>query len=364
MDTLRFVVYDKEDTFRRQLTPGSSDTVLIANGIPTAEFTVDDDDPSLDDLTADGARCGYWFRGVEWFRGRVDSIEGTGPIGDVSFRVTGDVRKLWDWQGWPEPDAPVTVQTEEYARYTGVSESVFKDALTENFTRLGVPWTTAADLARGSSTRVEFRFHPLAEKLIPVVDVDDLIVTIVYDDGDVIVDLRDAETVPGVLSLKTGVLEEYGWNLTAPTATRVVVGGAGEGVARDFILMVDTARETAWGDIIETFRDARMADDGADLSIDGAEALAGGSPTAGVSMQLVESDRFRFGDTFIHGDQVRVQVGPVDVLERITRVQITDTPNDGIVVTPHLGSIDDNPDAELGSQVAALARGVRDTGRR
>src|SRR5690606_14599077 len=122
--------------------------------------------------------------------------------------------------------------------------------------------------------------------------------------------------------------------------------------------------ETAWGDIIETFKDSRMADAGADMSIDAAEALANGAPTAGVSMQLQESAKFRFGTTFLTGDRVRVKVGPLDLVERITLVRVEDSPGDGVVVTPHLGSIEDSPDAQLGAQVAGLARGIRDAGRR
>jgi hypothetical protein len=363
VDDLKFVVYDKAEAFRRTVVPRMSSTELIANGIPNSEFVLDDDDPALSAVTAEGARCAFWFRGVEWYRGRVGATPGTGPNGATTIRVEGDFRKLWDWQGWPKPSAAVNAQDVEYDRFTGPSESVFKSAISAAFTRLGVPWTVGADLGRGTSTRVEFRFHPLAEKLIPALDVDDLIVTIAYDPHPV-VDVRLAKTVGGVLSDLTGALENYSWNRDAPSATRVVVGGAGEGVERDFLLAIDAARESGWGDIIESFRDSRMAGDGADLSIDAAEALADGAPTAGVSMSLQESVRFQFGKTFIHGDRVPVKVGPLDLTERITSVRIDDTPEDGVIVTPHLGAHEDSPDAELGAQIAGLARGVRDAGRR
>ncbi|HWU28021.1 MAG TPA: hypothetical protein VN041_02885 [Microbacterium sp.] len=362
-DEIRFVVYDKAGTFRRTVVPRLSTAEIPANSTPWAELTLDDDHDALPALTADGARCAYWFRGIEWFRGRVSATPGNGPVGSVTARVEGDFRKLTEWQGWPKPTAAITAQDVDYARYTGSSEDVFKAALAANFSRLGVPWTVAASLGRGSAARAEFRFHPLAEKTIPALDADDLIVTIGYA-PDPVVDVRASALVPGLLSDLTGALEDYDWTRNAPSATRVVVGGAGEGAARELYQQIDTAREADWGDIIETFKDSRMADAGADFSIDAAEALAEGAPTVGVSMQLQESVKFRLGTTFLPGDRVRVKVGPLDLIERITLARVEDSPDQGVVVTPHLGSIEDSPDAQLGAQVAGLARGLRDAGRR
>lgn len=363
VDEIEFVIFDKNDAFRRKLVAQQSTAELPVNATPWAEFTLDDDHEALVDVAAEGARCAYRFRGVEWFRGRVSATPGDGPVGSVTARVEGDFRKLWDWQGWPKPAAVVTAQDTDYARYTGPSETVFKNALAANFVRLGVPWSVAPTLGRGSSARSEFRFHPLAEKTIPALDSDYLIVVIRYE-PDPVVDVRVADLIAGELSDLTGVLEQYTWTRGAPSATRVVVGGEGEKELRRLFQKIDTARETAWGDIIETFKDSRMSDEGADLSIDADEALAEGAPTVGVAMQLQESERFRFGSTFLVGDRVPVRVGPLDLVEQITLVRIEESADDGVIVTPHLGSIEDSPDAELGAQVAGLARGMRDAGRR
>ncbi|GAA3947806.1 Gp37-like protein [Microbacterium soli] len=362
-DVVEFVIFDQSDGFKRRLVALESTAEIPANGVPWAEFTLDDDHEALPAISVEGARCAYRFRGVEWFRGRVATMQGTGPVGQTTVRVEGDFRKLWDWQGWPKPTAAVTGQDVDYARYTGTSEDVFKAALAANFTRLGVPWTVAPSQGRGSAARAEFRFHPLAEKTLPALDADDLIVTITYS-PDPVVDVRAAVVVPGLLSDLTGVLENYDWSRTAPATTRVVVGGEGEKENRRLYQKIDAALEASWGDIVETFKDSRMSDEGADLSIDADETLAEGAPTASVSMSLLESERFRFGSTFLAGDRVRVVVGPLDVTERITLVKVTESPGEGVLVTPVLGSVDDSPDAEIGVQVAGLARGLRDAGRR
>lgn len=372
MDNIRFVIYDKDDSYQRTVFARNSDTVLPANVAPTSLFVVDDDDVALPDLLQDGARCAYRFRGVEWFRGMVSKVDGVGPRGSTTMLVEGDFRKLWDWQGSPKPtDDDLSTQRtidQEYARYTGVTEAVARAALVANFARLGVPWDVAPSSGRGASgQRVEFRWHPLAEKLVPLLDAADLIAELSYEAGTVMVSFRSGVTLPKPITEYTGVMDGYRFNKTKPTATRAVVGGAGEGVEREFIRRVDAARETAWGDIVETFRDSRMSDTSADLSSDALAALADGAPTVGIGMDMQESDRFKFGETFLVGDRIPVRLdrlGDALFTERITQVEITETPDEGVVVTPRLGAVEDSPDAELGAVVARLARGVRDQGRR
>lgn len=364
MSDLVFVVYDKHSVYQRRFVPAESSVDLLPFGIPAAEFTLDDDDPALAPLTAKGARCAFRFRGVEWFRGMVKATPGEGPLGRTTVRVQGDMRKLWEWQGRPVPAAALTAQTVERARYGGPTETAVKAALAANFTRLGVPWTTATNHARGKTASVELRFHPLADKVVPFLDRDDLIPTLAYTPaGGVIFDVREADIVHGELSELTGAVEGWEWTRDAPSVTRVIGMGRGEGVAREFAEVRALDREADWGDIIESAVDLRNTDVGTDLTIEARETLAEGAATVGVSLTVQESKHFQLGVHYLPGDRVRVRVGPVDVLERISSVRIVDDPDEGVVVTPHIGAPEDSPDAELGAQVARLARGQRDTGR-
>lgn len=366
MDGLQFVIYSKSEGFKRKLVGLAASAELIPNGISTAEFVLDDDHKAIPDIIAEGARCAVWFRGKEQFRGRISATPGTGPDGEMNVVVEGDMRKFWDWYGRQVPGAPLNAQTSEYRIYSGKSEAVFKAAIAENFTRLGVPWTVEPDHGYGTETKTEFRMHPLADKLFPLLDADDLIVTLSYPGGTAVrVDVRPATIVPGVLTVRSGVLNEYEYNRVAPTATRATIGGRGEGVAREFVEVIDTAREAAWGDIIETFVDARNTEVGADLTKEGREALDEAAARVGVSTELAETRRFEFLRTFDVGDLVNVRVGPVESLEPIS-VSISETPTRGVIVTPHIGSADvsSDTDVELATAVAALARGVRDSGRR
>lgn len=370
MDGLQYVIYDKAGNFRRKLVGLNSTAELVPNGISTAELTFDDDHPGAPAVVADGARCAVWFRGAERFRGRIESTPGFGPKGSITATVAGDMRKLWDWYGRQVPGAALNAQTSEYRVYAGKSEANFKTALAENIARLGPPvagtWTVAPDHGFGTVSRAELRMHPLADKLLPALDADNLVIVLSYPDATTVhVDVREARTVPGTLTIASGVPDEYTFNRIAPTATRATVGGRGEGVAREFVEVIDTAREASWGDIIETFVDARNTEEGADLTLEAKDALAEGAARVGVSTELVETKRFMYGTTYTEGDLVRVKVGPVDTLERIS-VSISETTTGGVVVTPYIGETDVSSDTDvvLAAAVARLARGIRDSGRR
>lgn len=368
MDGLSFVVTDRAGAFRRQIGAHSgAHATLPRNGIHTAEFTLDDDDAALPALAETGARVHVLFRDRERFRGKVSEFTGDGPDGTVTVKMLGDVRKLWEWQGWPAPGLPIGTQPETRT-YSGRSEQVFKDALAENFTRLGVPWSVAPDNGLGTGgQRVEFRFHPLADKLVPLLELDGLAVTLAYDAaGHVTVDVVAPTPVTGTLTAASGMIDRYTYSLIAPTGTRAGVGGAGEGAARQIIQVTDTARETDWGDIVEMWVDSRMADAGADLTPDGLQALADAAPRVGVDATLLEGPLLTYGETYDELSAVHVQIGPVDEVLPITQVTIDDTPTDGVIVTPMIGAVDiDAPsDVLLARQIARLAAGARDQGRR
>lgn len=334
------------------------------NVIPTASFTLDNDHRALSAVAETGARCAVWFRGEERFRGIVHGIRGSGPAGTVTANVRGDLRKLWHWQGRPVPNADVAAQNREYATYIGTSEENFKRALSENLARLGVPWSVAASRGLGLPTRANLRFHPLADKLLPALTADNLMVTLAYSDSyDVLVDVRASKLIPGVLKESSGITGEYVYERTGATATRMIVGGRGEGVARQFVEVRNPAVETDWADIIEAFKDARNSEEGADLSADGAEALAEAAPTSGVSSKLSETRAFIYGKTYEVGDRVRVQAGPVDREQQIG-VSITESIEEGVTVTPRIGDVSESTSAVLAQNIARIARGQRDAGRR
>ena len=358
------MVYDRTGRYKRDFAGVDASADMDPNVIPTSAFTIDDNHDAIDAISEKGARCAVWFRGEEQFRGIVHDLRGSGPRGRVTANIRGDLRKLWHWHGRPVPTAEVTAQTVEYATYSGTSEENFKAALEANLVRLGVPWTVEPSRGLGKPTTAQLRFHPLADKLLPALTEHNLMVVLTYDDAyRVHVDVRESKLLLGVLTHESGISDSYTYERVEPTATRVIVGGRKEGVEREFAEVRDPALEADWGDVIESFQDARNLEEGSDLSAEGRETLAAAGITSGVSSVLAETDAFRFLKTYRVGDRVRVQVGPVDREQQIG-VGITETAEEGVRVTPRIGEISESTNAVLAAQIARLAKTQRDAGRR
>src|SRR5690606_14765949 len=115
------------------------------------------------------------------------------------------------------------------------------------------------------------------------------------------------ETRTRVLTESSEVIASGSYQVQPPTVTRVVVGAGGEAEARDFRLFVDTARESDWGLRREVFQDARdiqnTAEDPnpnfeAEIQARADEVLLEGAAKYGLSVELAETEEYRFGSAF------------------------------------------------------------------
>lgn len=358
-------VYDK--AFVRRGTIGDPISVVATprhNQQSTAAITLDSDHHRLTDLTAPGARVVLHYQGGFLMSGAVRLRQGEGPAaqGTVTVQLIDDWRLLTRILGWPAPTAGIAAQnTAEYDVRTGPAESVVKAYVAANaITRLGLPVTVAPDQGRGATITVQMRMHPLADRLLPVVDQAGVGITVRQSGAVLEVDCYESADFPRTLSEASGIVTEWSWSLANPEATRVVIGGDGEGTARTFRALVDTARETEWGDVIEVFRDARNANSPAEMDATGTEVLTEGSPTSGLSVRLAETSTFRYGQAIKVGDRVRIEVGPGVIVEDVLReATISWTRDSGLSVTPLVGERSDDPNRTLARSIARLARGIR-----
>lgn len=350
---IEFALYDKHGSYDRVITPNTSHTELLWNEVSFAELTFDDDAGVWADL-ANGSRVRALWGDDMVLHGPVVARSGSSKTRTTTVRVEDRWRAFRN-PGWQNPAQPIGSQVSEYKRYTGAVETVVKDVCRDLSTRLGLEWVIAPDKGLGDDSRVEFRMHPLVDKLVPLLTAQRLTLTL----RDGVVDVHQGQTFPRVLTPDTGVLGDYDWKISYPTATRVVVGGEGEGVERLFQQFIDTDREAEWGDIVEIVKDSRMAQGITDLSGDGAEALDEGNAQVSFTADLNENAWFRFGEYAV-GDQVSIDAGGVQATEVISRVVIDHTPDEGLVVTPHIGAVEDDADSRTAQQIARLARARRD----
>lgn len=305
---------------------------------------------------------------------------GAGPSRTVTFEVSDDWRLLTRLLGWPNPAGTITQQGDggAYDARSGPAETVLKGFLSANLARLGsgahhLPVTVAPDLGRGADVDVQVRMHPLADRLLPVIDQAGIGVGVRQTGTGLLVDCYEPTQWPLNLSEDGGSLVANDWSLTAPDVTRVIVMADGKGEARVMRgPFVNADAETAYRDVVERAIDSRdlkstEPDFETRVAARAQEVLAAGAAKAGLSVRLAETDTFRYGGAGVHvGDRVTVELAPAtgvddallhtDVLREATLTW----GRDGVVVTPTVGDRDDDPDRMFTRAVAALARRYRD----
>jgi hypothetical protein len=157
------------------------------------------------------------------------------------------------------------------------------------------------------------------------------------------------------------MITDWRWTDANPAATRVVMAGTGDGTARVFRSLSDSARESQYGDIIEVFKDARDADTSTLLDARGNESLTEGAAKFGFALTLAETENFRYGGTGVHvGDRVTVDLGFATRTDILREATISWTAKEGVEVTPLVGEIQDNPDRALGNFLRSLRKGISD----
>jgi hypothetical protein len=328
----------------------------------TATFKIDDDHIRAADLMAPGARVMIYRHGEFQMSGPVRRMDGVFAVdGSLTFAVEDDFRILHNWTAWPKPAAALTGQDVEYRTITGPAESVVKTVMAENAARLGFPLTVATDQGRGAVGTYTFRFHPVYDRLFPALDQAGIGVTVRQDGAGLLLDCYEPRDYPHHLSPEGGTIIGGSYSLSAPTATRVVVGGQGEGTAREFRgPFTDTARETDWNDVIEVFQDARDSSVGDIYAARANETLAKGAPLAGLSLELAETKHFQYGSDGLHiGDRVTAEIKGQLFTDVLREVHLT-WDRDGDQATPIVGERTDDPSIPLATELRALKRDNKD----
>lgn len=335
------------------------------NAIGYTKITVPSDDVRVPYLMTDGARMTVDYLGEQVMSGRVSHREGAGPAHTATITVTveDDLRLLTRMLGWPNPAGGIDAQgaATAYHTVTGPAETVLKTVVTANKSRTSPAVTVAADSGRGSAITASLRMHPVSDRVLPLVDAAGIGVTVRQQGTGLVLDCYTPTVRAQPLSEDAGTVVDWSWSQEAPAATRVVVGGQGEGTAREFVHVTDSGREAAWGESIEVFRDARDSDDTAVLTLRGQETLTEGAAKAGLSLTLAETAGFAYGRSVRVGDVVTTALAPgVEVTDTLREARIVWDAENGLTATPVVGERTDDPGDMLRGTLQALTRAVRD----
>lgn len=359
----KLTVYDKAGAPRGTIgAPLSVKWQHRHNALSTATVAVDADHPRVADLLTRGCRLHVDY-GPHRIGGPIRRRGAAGPRrqAQVTVEVHDDWRLFTRMLGWPVPGAGVGGQDKAYWTRSGPAETVVKAAIAENAARLGLPVTVAPDQERGGHIEASLRFHPLADRLVPLLDGAGVGFTVRRQAGGYLVDAYEVAPHPRTLTERSGVVRAWDWTEDEANATRTVAGAQGEAEARTFYgPLVDTALEDDLGDLVEVFTDARQDD--ADIALAMAQKLYDGRAQAGLKVTLAETDTFRYGTAVTRGDKVRLVVGlggGIVVDDVLREAALEWTARGGLTVEPLIGDRND-VDHIIPRALAALGRGMRD----
>lgn len=345
-------------------------------GVDTASFAVAQDSHLNTLLEQRGRRMVVRYRPDAGVPDSIDLLSGvvSTRLGETvgmgmtrTYYVTGDFTLLGQTLGWPNPTGNESQQGDDDAYYEviGPAETVALTLLDVNKVRQKTPITVAASAGRGASVSVRTRMHKLSDKIFPLVSQAGVALRLIQDGTSVRASGYVGTTNTEPLTEASGVVVRGSYTLQAPTATRAMVGGPGEGIARKWRLVKDVAAEDLWGQSWEVQVDARDVDAedpdwAAKMDARGWEALTAGAATATVNVELSETEDFRFPKYNI-GDMYPVQFADGTIIsDRITRIDLSLTPTDGLEITPYLGNIESSTEARVMTAVSNIARSVRD----
>lgn len=281
----------------------------------------------------------------------------TGPSGDtilsgptLSAKLTqdqSDIEGNWEIIGssddiylserlaYPKPDtADVTAQTDDYDDRSGAAETVIKEFVSANLgadaplVRQVPGLTIEADGERGELVSAAARFDKIQDLIYYLAQVGGIGYQIsqvgtglefsVFEPQDrsntVRMDLANRKLSSAVLSYGTA------------TVTRAIVGGKGEGKNRTFIERSNAdslAAETDWGRRVETFVDARGANNADELNTAGDELLVDNGKTI-TELSVTPSDDINmvYGVDWFLGDKVTVVTNDIESSAVVTEIGI------------------------------------------
>lgn len=330
---MRITIYNKNRVFVGQVGAPilAQVTPRVFPLIGTARLVIKLTSSQVPKLRAPGARVVFELDGEHLLSGPVDEVTLDTDTDTLTVLVVDDAQLLHGILGWQVPTSSITAQgAAEYRTYTGPAETVVKNVVRENgVTRMGIPGLqVAANQGRGSTIAggTSFRMHPIPDRIYPGVELAGIGLQLRQVGTALVFDVYVPRVFSTVLSVGARTLTRASHTRKRPKASRVAIGGPGEGKARRYRYVTDTAREAEWGFLGETFQDARdvQQEEGVttwtavDTQLDarGRERLQETAAVDGLSVTLAESSIFTYGGA----KGIRVgDIVPVDVRGTIIR---------------------------------------------
>lgn len=281
-----------------------------------------------------------------WLIERSDDGENAG-VGTLTCNFADDLAKVVARQVYPDPALTPAAQVSDSWTYTGNAEDAIRSVVNLN----AGPGALAArripqlvlgtDMGVGTEVVVTTdRMQPMGDVLRQIADTGGRIGFRTRQSGTSIV-FEVYKPVDRSQSVRFGFglsnLKYFAYEVSAPKATTVIVGGQGEGADRYVTERNNTVDETAWGRY-ESLLSRPGTDTGA-LIDDGDSELADKAATTRVASNVQDTIDQRYGVHYTIGDIVSIETAPgKQVSDQVLTVHLQAWATAGEYVQATIGS--------------------------
>jgi hypothetical protein len=271
-----------------------------------------------------------------------DDIQGT-----YSFIGADDNIVLGDALAFPEPtNADPSTQAVSNDIRTGNAETVMRDYVRYNIGSSAqasrrVPGVTESiNGNRGSAVTGNARFDQLGKLIGDIALAGGVGFDVVQDQSDRVFSVYVPEDKSSYIrmDLENDMLDSTDYGFGAPTGTRFIIAGQGEGIQRQILqVKTDTTAEGDWGRIVEIFKDRRDTADPDELLQDGqTEVDANGRTITSLSVTPSDNVTMVYAKDWFLGDIVGLVVDDQELNAVVTEAIISIT-EDGVRVGATIG---------------------------
>lgn len=309
--------YDR-DFVHRGIIPTIGGRFVFRNGdVSTALIRINGNSPLWGKFDLPGGHIVVKDGDTQIFSGRLssDTDQYQGGISNPSILAECHLSYVQGMITMPSPNrAPAAQDIEAYYNTKGaagelifhlVRTHVAQGAIPENLTPLRV---NSLETVPGKTVSINSRFKPVLEEIQQLADAGGVVYRTYMDNGvprflveaprDLSRDIRIRES--------NAALSAYEMSRTAPTATRVLVAGQGEGELRTLHLV--EGDQTDWDVKSMIFQDRRDTDEREELQQAGEETLSDHAEEASLNISTEQVPGLRYGVHFRVGDKITVEL--------------------------------------------------------
>jgi len=232
-----------------------------------------------------------------------------------------------DRLAYPVPTSAATSQSAaDYDRRSGAAETVVKAYVNLNAgpgalaARRTSGLVIEADLGRGSSVKGSARMTNLVELLSGLCTAGGIGWRVRFN-GDALefqVYVPSDKSGTAKFGSDLGNLVSFEQTAEAAKTNVAIVGGQGDGTARVFREVIDSAAVASWNNRTETFVDRRDSTDTVELDQAGTEEIVNNGPVNGLSIKTADTPKLMFYRDYFLGDKVSIpEANVVDILREI-----------------------------------------------